>query len=390
MPARTVLRRLACLAVAALITACGGESTAPDDGPSEPQPPIATTVWRTVAVGGNHACGLTTDGTAYCWGFNGFGALGVGVSGGVSFAPVPVETEHKFTALALGVNHSCALTALGETFCWGQANQGFLNDRTTTLTALPTRVVGVPAFRAISAGSNTCGLAESGAITCWEGSLIPVPPGLPTFERLVQDWTTYCGITAGGEAHCWGSNYNGQLGRLDAVAPVVVGEGLRFASLAVGKDHMCGVAVGGGVPHCWGLNQRGQLGIGRTSDFEPVSPVATMLTFDAVSVGAQSSCGLVDRKAWCWAFNAFGQVGDGSTVDRLAPVPVADDHEFASLDVGDFGDREPDGFPSVTCGVTTSGALYCWGRSVRGQLGAGPLRVDAVRPVRVVEPVLLR
>ncbi len=368
----------------ALFIACAGDSTAPDDTSSGP--PKSQTVWRSVALGARHACGLVTDGTAYCWGFNGSGQLGVGTLGGTALSPVLVETDLKFEALALGVNHSCALTTSGATFCWGQANTGFLNDGITEQIAVPTRVVGVPAFKAIGAGASTCGLAETGAITCWENALIPVPQGLPAFQQLAVGWSTYCGVTAGGEAHCWGSNYNGQLGQLDAVAPVVVGEALRFRSLAVGKDHVCGVALNGAL-HCWGLNQRGQLGIGTTSLFEPATKVATSLLFDAVTVGAQNSCGLVGRTAHCWAYNLFGQVGDGTLIDRSSPVPVVDGHEFAALDVGDFGPEDAAlELPSVICGVTVSGAVYCWGYGMYGQLGIGQRIASSTRPMRLAEP----
>lgn len=389
MTARIVLRRIALIAVASLVTSCGGDSTGPDGGGPEPEPPTSKMIWRSVDLGSRHACGLSADGTAYCWGLNGSGELGVGVTGGLATAPVRVETDRKFQVLVVGISHTCALTAAGETFCWGESGIGFLNDGLVAPVNLPTRVVGVPVFRTIAAGAHTCGLSESGEVTCWEGRPIPVPAGLPAFQSLALGWSHFCGLTAAGEAYCWGESSNGQLGRLGGDGrAVVVGEGLRFRSIAAGKDHMCGIAESG-VPYCWGLNQKGQLGIGTISDTEPVTPVATALLFDAVSVGAQSSCGLVRRTAYCWAFNGFAQVGDGTLDDRLRPVPVAGGHDFVLLAVGDFGSPEAGGLPSVNCGVTTFGAAYCWGYSSHGQLGAGPRKYMNRSPVRVVEPVLL-
>ncbi len=379
------LWRLASVAAACLLTACSGDGRAPAGGSTEPPPELPPIVWRSVAVSSRHGCGLTLDGTAYCWGINGAGQLGNGTLSLLSFVPVRVKTDLKFDMLAAGLNHTCALTKAGETYCWGQANLGFLNDRITEVTSVPTRVVDVPAFKEIDAGSSTCGLAESGEMTCWEANPIPVPQGLPAFKRLAVGWSNFCGLTAEGEAHCWGSNYNGQLGRLDAQGPTVVGDGLRFRSFSVGKDHMCGVTADG-APHCWGLNERGQLGIGTTSSFEPATRVATALGFDDISIGAQSSCGLVGRTAYCWAFNQHGQVGDGTNGDRLTPVPVSGGHNFAALDVGEFA---PDDalLQSATCGVTVSGALYCWGSNRSGQLGFSTNAPFSNMPVRVVEPM---
>lgn len=85
--------------------------------------------------------------------------------------------------------------------------------------------------------------------------------------------------------------------------------------------------------------------------------------------------------AYCWGDNGYGQLGTGNEHPSAVPVAVAGGETFASVSAGD-------GF---TCGVTTSGEGYCWGRSVywgrneEGQLGDGTLRVP-VRPARVREP----
>ncbi|MFA7478542.1 MAG: hypothetical protein WC184_11765 [Acidimicrobiia bacterium] len=31
-----------------------------------------------ITAGGNHTCGVTTDGDAYCWGYNTYGQVGIG------------------------------------------------------------------------------------------------------------------------------------------------------------------------------------------------------------------------------------------------------------------------------------------------------------------------
>ena len=60
-----------------------------------------------------------------------------------------------------------------------------------------------------------------------------------------------CGLGAAGLAYCWGSDFNGALGRgrirqfNSAAAPVAVTGGRAFASLTVGADFACGLTVAG-------------------------------------------------------------------------------------------------------------------------------------------------
>src|SRR3990172_1607341 len=70
---------------------------APSPGGTGPRPrwPLpgagetATTPWVSLTAGAGHTCGLTTSGTAYCWGDNGSGQLGDG-SGTNHATPVAV------------------------------------------------------------------------------------------------------------------------------------------------------------------------------------------------------------------------------------------------------------------------------------------------------------
>lgn len=153
--------------------------------------------FASVAVGANHTCALSTEGEAFCWGGNSDRALGDGSTGAFQFTPTRVATDLRFASITAGDQFTCARTAGGDLYCWGRNADGQLGDGTTTLRSEPTRVAGSHAFREISAG-----------------------------EHFV------CGVTTSGDAYCWGRNWAGQLGdgtiTSPRTTPTLVGGGLRF------------------------------------------------------------------------------------------------------------------------------------------------------------------
>ena len=78
--------------------------------------------FRSLSAGDNHTCGVSIDGRAYCWGENGDGQLGTGIVGHdfqPTSIPSPVASPLRFTAIAAGYEHTCAVSSQGGMFCWG-------------------------------------------------------------------------------------------------------------------------------------------------------------------------------------------------------------------------------------------------------------------------------
>jgi alpha-tubulin suppressor-like RCC1 family protein len=189
--------------------------------------------------------------------------------------------------------------------------------------------------------------------------------------------THTCALTPAGAAFCWGYNGNGQLGNGSATSsstPVPVAGGLRFTQVSAGSSHTCGVATNG-IAYCWGFNGSGRTG-NALSTGNTVTPVAVTanLRFTSVSAGNLHSCGVTTGgAAYCWGSNASGRVGNGLTAGAsLTPVAVAGNLSFAYVSAGDLH----------TCGLTTSGAAYCWGSNGNGRLGDGTMTARST-PVAV-------
>ena len=79
-----------------------------------------STVYTAVAAGSFFTCALSREGAAYCWGFGHYGQLGNGDTASSQVPrPVRLPDSTRFTSLALGQYHACALGADSLAFCWG-------------------------------------------------------------------------------------------------------------------------------------------------------------------------------------------------------------------------------------------------------------------------------
>jgi alpha-tubulin suppressor-like RCC1 family protein len=117
----------------------------------------------------SHACALTADGQAYCWGRNDDGQLGDGSESPGASRPVQVASSVPFVQVTVGVWHSCGLTAGGEAWCWGLNHSGQLGDGSVSSSLAPVKVVGGLTFTSSEAGGfHTCGITQlDQGHCCW-------------------------------------------------------------------------------------------------------------------------------------------------------------------------------------------------------------------------------
>jgi alpha-tubulin suppressor-like RCC1 family protein len=105
-------------------------------------------------------------------------------------------------------------------------------------------------------------------------------------------------------------------------------------------------------------------------------PYYSVQTAASISVGPETTCSLKSTGAlWCWGYNIYGQLGNGNTISQK--VPVAASSAFA----GPWASISNS--ISSTCGIATSGSGYCWGLNSTGQLGNGTTTNSTTVPVQI-------
>jgi len=100
--------------------------------------------FASISAGYLFACGVTTPGAAYCWGRNYYGEGGNGTATLYSATPVPVAGGLAFATISAGYSSACGLTTVGTAYCWGANDHGELGNGTTTSSGVPVKVAGQP------------------------------------------------------------------------------------------------------------------------------------------------------------------------------------------------------------------------------------------------------
>ncbi|BDR54059.1 hypothetical protein KIMH_01700 [Bombiscardovia apis] len=84
-----------------------------------------------IATGESHTLALTTTGSAYAWGNDGYGQLGTGNSvDQLSPTPLSGVGNNTFTTISAGYDHSLAVNTAGDMYAWGSSADGRLGDGT--------------------------------------------------------------------------------------------------------------------------------------------------------------------------------------------------------------------------------------------------------------------
>ncbi len=189
--------------------------------------------WIHVAVGYAHVCGINGVGNLFCWGANQYGQLGMMSTGGVMFESMPQGIGSSvWDVVEPGNAFTCGIQSNGTLWCWGYNGSGELGLGDNMNRTSPSRVGSSMQWRNLSSGqAHACAVRMDGTLWCWGDNQYgqlglghwddkdePTQVGSETNWRQVMagSYHTTCGLRNSGSLHCWGNNQYGQLGLGDS------------------------------------------------------------------------------------------------------------------------------------------------------------------------------
>jgi len=401
-------------------------------------------------LGGEHACALREDGALKCWGFRSDGRIGIGSTSpddvaqgdamgemGVDLPIVDLGAGKTVTQVAAGVSFTCVLLAGGSVKCFGENLSGQLglgdafSRGSASLEmgdALPAVDLGAgkAPISLTAGGGYSCAIFAGGEVRCWgENSIGQLGLGdkltrgdhpgemgdaLPIVDLgagsvavdILAGGAHTCVLTSLGDVKCWGNNVGGQLGlgdfknrgdgpgeMGDALPSVNLGQGESSQAVALGSGHTCALLASGAIK-CWGIGYSGELGLGDVSprgddpsemgDMLPAVDLGSVGSAIAVAAGMNHTCALLLSGAVkCWGKNDRGQLGLGDTANR-GDEPGEMGDALPEVKLGDMRAIAIAAGTAFTCALLEDGRVKCWGSNDRGQLGLGDTLTRGDKP----------
>jgi alpha-tubulin suppressor-like RCC1 family protein len=112
----------------------------------------------------------------------------------------------------------------------------------------------------------------------------------------------------------------------------------------------------------------------------PLLTVTPTNAFVSIDAGSTHTCGLTSGgQPWCWGRNAGGQLGDSTAAATTVPVATFQMgwNAFTQVTAGGFH----------SCGLVSSGQAWCWGYNADGRLADGTTNLG-LAPVQVLQGAL--
>lgn len=339
-----------------------------------------------VSAGADHTCALIAGGDIYCWGNNTVGQVGNGAVGqpATNIEKVALPFGATATDIVAGTRQTCALTTFGQVFCWGAIQwvdgvgyQGSECADVKEATGVPTLMTCInnegPASAIAHHNAGMCALILDKGLFCLTETLREPVKAEGALASYELGSEALCVLTDDGGVHCTGRGPVLGLGP-DEDGTVTVALPEPAVGVSIGNHHACAWS-GTGEAWCWGANKAGELpGVMIDEEVSPLAPIP--LNADEFVERVVTGSGHTCAASVAAAARCWGPspaAGVEGAEWSSAPWPV--------MSLSARGEH--------TCIIGPRGVIWCWGKNPDGRLGANYL-LDSVVPVPVLIPNQLK
>jgi alpha-tubulin suppressor-like RCC1 family protein len=300
--------------------------------------------WTSITTGAQHVCGVVVDGSAWCFGANTAGLLGINstsIKSSPSMLKVNTTSPGVWLSLSAGMNHTCGIKQGGAMYCWGGGTSGSLGTGDTENSLLPAPV-------ATDTGMKPWGVGQSATIPEYAPAAPPAVPAAPAPAPAPaspsEGSSTPIGAVAGGVAVgmlvLLGGIFGGVLYHQNKKSKARIAEAEAAAAAAGMKNRAVGTPVSPGDEENGFFTPRGKDGSNSFTSAGANGAAAGVSAAAAVGAAAVGSFALASPKSTPTPTKSLSRANSSSfasprSPDFLSPRALVDEATAATLPEAD-------------------------------------------------------
>ena len=317
---------------------------------------------------------ITADGKLYIWGDNNYGKLGNGAKDGINTVAKQVSGLPNVVDARMGGFQNSVVAAIARNrtlYMWGNNTSAQLGDGTQTPSYVPIQ----PKFerpvqiKQVAMGrQHTIALTEDGDVYTWgwnnSGQLgngtttssntpvqIQIGDGVRVSQVYADNYSS-AALTADGQLYVWGKNDCGQFGDgsvAKSSTPVKVELSNRVKEFVL-YDSSCMACLDDGTVWAWGSSDSNRrLGTGETGNLLKPNQVKNLTSISEIDGNGGWTALSTTGDLYTWGESYCGHE------DYTSPVKVLENVKQIRVCDGNGGSRY--------AAIKSDGLLYTWGRS---------------------------
>ena len=339
------------------------------------------------SCGQYHTITLTDDGTAYSFGRNYDGQLGLGYNENISL-PTPIPNLPQINMVSCGGYFTVCVDDEGFIWSFGKNDSGQLGTGDKTNSNVPQKILNIPPVISVSCGSHHTLMItyDSDLWSCGRNNLGQLCLG-DTEDRLKpqKSFSNISKISAGwehslfqnnkGEIFACGFNEDGQCGlghfNDSQITPSLIPNAPpNIVQFVCGCHHNLFLDCEGNV-FSVGYNSQGQLGLDHDTNQNELNKIQNIPPIRIISC-VHSSSYLIDFEGnlWSFGYNKFGQLGHGDKTNINTPTIINNLKNIQQISNGCCGDH--------FFAKNSQNQIFATGNNEYGQLGTGKDRSHSI------------